>query len=166
MLLNIDLSDAKEMGTADALMELGRLAAPNQTKEYQKKRAEIQLDTYILPHLGSKPTSGRRRAHICSGWRRGLAGRVRVREGRRQGPLRQQEDKACGRPDGGAVQQRVQVLHKGHKVPRREDDGKGTQAQREDEHKPRHAHREDTCTRWEQDHGRPARPASRRCSTG
>ncbi len=53
MLLNIDLSNAKEMGTAEAIMELGRLAAPNQTKEYQKRRAEIQLDTYILPHLGS-----------------------------------------------------------------------------------------------------------------
>lgn len=55
LLLNIDLSAAKDMGPTDALMEMGRLAAPNQTKEYQKKRAEIQLDTYILPHLGSKP---------------------------------------------------------------------------------------------------------------
>jgi DNA-directed RNA polymerase beta subunit len=52
LLLNIDLSIAKEFTTNDAIMELGRLAAPNQTKEYQKKRAEIQLDTYILPHLG------------------------------------------------------------------------------------------------------------------
>jgi len=53
LLLNIDLSAAKEFTLNDAVMELGRLAAPNQTKEYQKKRAEIQLDTYILPHLGS-----------------------------------------------------------------------------------------------------------------
>ncbi|MDG6950208.1 MAG: DNA-directed RNA polymerase subunit B'', partial [Nitrososphaerota archaeon] len=53
LLLNIDLSSAKEFSANDALMELGRLAAPNQTKEYQKRRAEIQLDTYILPHLGS-----------------------------------------------------------------------------------------------------------------
>ncbi len=55
LLLNIDLSNAKEFGTNDAIMELGRMAAPNQTKEYQKKRAEIQLDTYILPHLGASP---------------------------------------------------------------------------------------------------------------
>lgn len=55
LLLNIDLSQAKEFSANDALMELGRIAAPNQTKEYQKKRAEIQLDTYILPHLGSTP---------------------------------------------------------------------------------------------------------------
>jgi DNA-directed RNA polymerase subunit B" len=34
-------------------MQLGRLAAPNQTKEYQHKRAEMQLDTYILPHIGT-----------------------------------------------------------------------------------------------------------------
>jgi DNA-directed RNA polymerase beta subunit len=53
MLLNIDLSTAKEFTTNDAIMDLGRIAAPNQTKEYQKKRAEIQLDTYILPHLGA-----------------------------------------------------------------------------------------------------------------
>jgi DNA-directed RNA polymerase beta subunit len=54
LLLNMDLSAAKEMSQNEALMELGRLAAPNQTKEYQEKRAEVQLDTYILPHLGSK----------------------------------------------------------------------------------------------------------------
>jgi DNA-directed RNA polymerase beta subunit len=53
LLLNMDLSAAKEFTTNDAIMELGRMAAPNQTKEYQKKRAEIQLDTYILPHLGA-----------------------------------------------------------------------------------------------------------------
>lgn len=53
LLLNIDLSVAKEFAVNDALMELGKMAAPNQTKEYQKKRAEIQLDTYILPHLGA-----------------------------------------------------------------------------------------------------------------
>lgn len=55
LLLNIDLSAAKEMSQKEALMELGRMAAPSQTKEYQEKRAEVQLDTYILPHLGSKP---------------------------------------------------------------------------------------------------------------
>ncbi|MDE1871595.1 MAG: DNA-directed RNA polymerase subunit B'' [Candidatus Micrarchaeota archaeon] len=55
LLLNMDLSVAKDFTSTEAIMELGRMAAPNQTKEYQKKRAEIQLDTYILPHLGSTP---------------------------------------------------------------------------------------------------------------
>ena len=53
LMINIELSAAKAFSTNDSLMELGKIAAPNQTKEYQKKRAEIQLDTYILPHLGS-----------------------------------------------------------------------------------------------------------------
>ncbi len=63
LLLNIDLSAAKDMTNGEALMELGRMAAPNQTKEYQKKRAEIQLDTYILPHLGSAPDARKEKAH-------------------------------------------------------------------------------------------------------
>ena len=54
LLLNLEMSQAKELGEADAIAELGKMAAPNQTKEYQKRRAEIQLDTYILPHLGSE----------------------------------------------------------------------------------------------------------------
>ncbi len=53
MLLNVDLSSAKEMSPADAIGELGRISAPNQAKAYQQKRAEMQLDTYILPHLGT-----------------------------------------------------------------------------------------------------------------
>jgi DNA-directed RNA polymerase subunit B" len=57
MLLNIELSKAREMGITDAIMEIGRLSAPNQAKTYQEKRAETQLDTYILPHLGTKADS-------------------------------------------------------------------------------------------------------------
>jgi len=53
MMLNIEMSAVKEMEPGEALMQLGRLAAPNQTKEYQHKRAEMQLDTYILPHIGT-----------------------------------------------------------------------------------------------------------------
>ncbi len=55
LLLNINVSKANEMSTADAVAELGRISAPNQVKTYQIKRAEFQLDTYILPHLGLKP---------------------------------------------------------------------------------------------------------------
>ncbi len=62
MLLNIDLSKAKEMSVNDAIMELGRMSAPNQAKAYQEKRAEMQLDTYILPHIGSKPNARKEKA--------------------------------------------------------------------------------------------------------
>lgn len=55
MTLNIELSEAKELGPSDALLELGKLSAPGQAKEYQIKRAETQLDTYLLPHIGTKP---------------------------------------------------------------------------------------------------------------
>ncbi|MDE1857048.1 MAG: DNA-directed RNA polymerase subunit B'' [Candidatus Micrarchaeota archaeon] len=55
MLLNIDLSKAKGMKEDDAIMELGHMSAPNQAKAYQQKRAEMQLDTYVLPHLGTVP---------------------------------------------------------------------------------------------------------------
>ncbi len=53
MLLNISVSKANEMSMADAITELGKMSAPNQAKIYQDKKAESQLDTYILPHIGS-----------------------------------------------------------------------------------------------------------------
>ncbi len=53
MLLNIELSDTKELPPSEALIEVGKLAAPAQAKEYQQKRAEMQLDTYLLPHMGN-----------------------------------------------------------------------------------------------------------------
>ncbi len=43
------------MPVKDAIIELGRITAPNQAMMYQEKRAETQLDTYILPHLGTSP---------------------------------------------------------------------------------------------------------------
>jgi DNA-directed RNA polymerase beta subunit len=55
LLLNMDISKAKDMTEADALEELGRMSAPNQPKNYQQKRGGTQLDTYILPHLGTTP---------------------------------------------------------------------------------------------------------------
>ncbi len=61
-LLNSDLSKAKEMTPAQAIEELGRMSAPNQAKAYQEKRAEMQLDTYILPHLGTTPDARRSKA--------------------------------------------------------------------------------------------------------
>ncbi|MCL5007439.1 MAG: DNA-directed RNA polymerase subunit B'' [Candidatus Marsarchaeota archaeon] len=57
MLLNLAVSKAADMSPAEAIMELGRLSAPSQAKAYQQKRAETQLDTYILPHIGVTPKS-------------------------------------------------------------------------------------------------------------
>ncbi|MCL5434560.1 MAG: DNA-directed RNA polymerase subunit B'' [Candidatus Marsarchaeota archaeon] len=56
-LLNIELSKAKDLSSAEAMSELGKITAPNQAQTYQEKRAEMQLDTYILPHLGTTPQS-------------------------------------------------------------------------------------------------------------
>ncbi len=52
-LLNAEISEAKQMGPSEAILELGKLSAPGQAGEYQIKRAETQVDTYLLPHLGT-----------------------------------------------------------------------------------------------------------------
>ena len=52
MLLNIESSDERDIPNKDILVHLGRISAPNQAPTYQIKRAESQLDMYILPHLG------------------------------------------------------------------------------------------------------------------
>ncbi|MEM3482713.1 MAG: DNA-directed RNA polymerase subunit B'' [Candidatus Micrarchaeaceae archaeon] len=57
MLLNRELSNAGNMGPSDALLELGAGAAPGQAKEYQLRRAETQIDTYLLPHIGTTSES-------------------------------------------------------------------------------------------------------------
>jgi DNA-directed RNA polymerase beta subunit len=54
MLLNIESSESKEVSDKDVLMHLGKISAPNQAAAYQIKRAESQLDMYILPHLGTE----------------------------------------------------------------------------------------------------------------
>jgi DNA-directed RNA polymerase beta subunit len=64
ILLNVDLSKAKEMGPSEAILEIGHMSAPNQAKTYQEKRAELQLDTYILPHLGTKADVRKEKAHF------------------------------------------------------------------------------------------------------
>jgi len=55
LLLNIDVSQAKDMSQKEAMLNIGMITAPSQTKAYQEKRAETQLDTYVLPHLGTTP---------------------------------------------------------------------------------------------------------------
>ena len=51
MLLNMEMDTSKSM--AGAFEYMGKKAAPGQAKKYQKKRAEILLDTYLLPHIGT-----------------------------------------------------------------------------------------------------------------
>ncbi len=63
ILLNIELSTinkrepgneaAHTLTNAEAVLEIGKLAAPGQAKDYQIKRAEMQFDSYLLPHIGS-----------------------------------------------------------------------------------------------------------------
>ena len=52
IMLNIESAESKELSTNEALVELGKLSAPGQAKEYQQKRAETQMDSYLLPHIG------------------------------------------------------------------------------------------------------------------
>ncbi len=62
MILNIDQSKVKNMNQQETIRELGKLSAPNQTQEYQIKRAENQIDLYLLPHLGTTPESRNEKA--------------------------------------------------------------------------------------------------------
>ncbi len=62
LLLNIETSDAKDLMPKDALLELGKAAAPGQASKYQEKRAETQLDNYLLPHIGSGSEDRREKA--------------------------------------------------------------------------------------------------------
>ncbi|MEM3060549.1 MAG: DNA-directed RNA polymerase subunit B'' [Candidatus Anstonellales archaeon] len=49
--LEVDTTTNKE----NAFEYLGKRAAPGQAEEYRQKRAEVLLDTYLLPHLGTEP---------------------------------------------------------------------------------------------------------------
>ncbi|MEM4390021.1 MAG: DNA-directed RNA polymerase subunit B'' [Candidatus Micrarchaeia archaeon] len=53
VLLNLEMDETKNK--EEALEYIGKKAAPGQAKEYRTKRAEILLDTYLLPHLGVDP---------------------------------------------------------------------------------------------------------------
>lgn len=53
ILLNLEVDETKNKEEAFEL--IGKKAAPGQAKEYRQKRAEILLDTYLLPHLGVDP---------------------------------------------------------------------------------------------------------------
>ena len=55
IMLNLEVAESKSMSSGEALVELGKLSAPGQAKEYQQKRAETQVDNYLLPHIGESP---------------------------------------------------------------------------------------------------------------
>jgi DNA-directed RNA polymerase subunit B" len=42
----------------DGVMYVGKKLAPNQTRDYQRKRAEFVLDNYLLPHLNELMPAG------------------------------------------------------------------------------------------------------------
>ncbi|MFH0817026.1 MAG: DNA-directed RNA polymerase subunit B'' [Candidatus Micrarchaeota archaeon] len=54
VLLNLE-SDQSKNPEEVAMERIGKKAAPGQAKEYRGKRAEILLDTYLLPHIGVEP---------------------------------------------------------------------------------------------------------------
>ena len=49
MMQNLEESECDSV--EGGVMYVGKKLAPNQTKDYQKKRAEFVLDNYLLPHL-------------------------------------------------------------------------------------------------------------------
>ncbi|WP_406600367.1 DNA-directed RNA polymerase subunit B'' [Methanovulcanius yangii] len=49
MMQNLEESECDT--TEDGIMYVGKKLAPNQTRDYQRKRAEFVLDNYLLPHL-------------------------------------------------------------------------------------------------------------------
>ncbi len=64
ILLNLE-ADATT-NRASAIEHIGRKAAPSQAKDYQQKRAEILLDTYLLPHIGTTADDRIKKAHyLC-----------------------------------------------------------------------------------------------------
>ncbi|MBI5159103.1 DNA-directed RNA polymerase subunit B'' [Candidatus Micrarchaeota archaeon] len=61
IMLNLEVDETKTK--EDAFELIGKKAAPGQAKEYRQKRAEILLDTYLLPHLGVDPKDRVAKSH-------------------------------------------------------------------------------------------------------
>jgi len=51
LLLNLEMEEARNR--QEALEVIGKRAAPGQPVDYQVKRAELLLDRYLLPHIGT-----------------------------------------------------------------------------------------------------------------
>ncbi|MFA6213748.1 MAG: DNA-directed RNA polymerase subunit B'', partial [Candidatus Micrarchaeia archaeon] len=67
VLLNLEVDSVNKVNDRKTAIEyIGRKAAPGQAKDYQEKRAEILLDTYLLPHIGNTPADRIRKArYLC-----------------------------------------------------------------------------------------------------
>ncbi|MFA5108638.1 MAG: DNA-directed RNA polymerase subunit B'' [Candidatus Micrarchaeia archaeon] len=71
IMLNMEIDNVT--GANDALDYVGKKAAPGQTEEYRKKRAEVLLDTYLLPHIGTEPADRLAKAKfLCKMAQRGI----------------------------------------------------------------------------------------------
>ena len=155
MMLNIELSEAREMGPSDALLELGKLSAPGQAKEYQIKRAETQLDTYLLPHIGTKPSDRKEKGkYVLQMAQPFKHSRGQACAAGRQGPLLEQEGEVRGPAHGGAVRICVQVLREGRQVPDREGQRERQEAEHTYDNKPGDDNREDFLRDGHRDMGR------------
>lgn len=62
LMLNLEVSDFKDLAKNEAVAELGRMAAPGQAPEYQLSRAETQINNYLLPHIGETAEEKERKA--------------------------------------------------------------------------------------------------------
>jgi len=67
VLLNLEVDIVNKVNDRKTAIEyIGRKAAPGQAKDYQEKRAEILLDTYLLPHIGNTPDDRMKKArYLC-----------------------------------------------------------------------------------------------------
>jgi len=61
ILLNLEMDATSSK--ASAIESIGKKAAPGQAQDYRDKRAEILLDTYLLPHIGTTPEDRLKKAH-------------------------------------------------------------------------------------------------------
>lgn len=64
VILNLEVDTTSNC--KDALDFIGKKAAPGQADDYRTKRAEILLDTYLLPHIGTAPTDRLAKAHYLA----------------------------------------------------------------------------------------------------
>ena len=62
--LNLESDEVKTK--RDALEVIGKRAAPGQPTEYQVRRAEMLLDRYLLPHIGSDESSRLAKAYFLA----------------------------------------------------------------------------------------------------
>ncbi|MCX8175105.1 MAG: DNA-directed RNA polymerase subunit B'' [Candidatus Micrarchaeota archaeon] len=64
ILLNLEMDTTKDKESA--MDYLGKKAAPGQAEDYRLKRAEILIDTYLLPHIGTAPEDRLKKArYLC-----------------------------------------------------------------------------------------------------